>query len=460
MLTQQERVFDEVAKDVVDGAFDGYNGTIFAYGQTGSGKTFTITGGAERYADRGIIPRTLSYIFTHIREHTSSKFKVNISYLEIYNGNGYDLLNEQHATTSLFDLPKVQMQENASGNFIMRNLSLHRAENEEDALNLLFIGDTNRVVSETPMNDASTRSHCIFVIEIDSQKMGTDVRTISKLHLVDLAGSERVYKAGHNDEKTITEAKNINGSLFALQMCIMQLNEKAKGKGNNDYVGFRNSMMTMVLRDSLGGNCNTKMVAAISGEKGNIHESLGTCRFARSVQMIQNDMKKNERVDAGVIISRLKKEVNDLKSELALIKGDNMKDNLTTEDIDRCNVMVNNFIKSDDAGSSLVLPDRLMIDQCFYYFRTLYKNMSTKKGGAGMDLMTSAPQKSIGAAGADTSGGAASTPADQAQKNEEVQRLNLLVKQRDNEIGILLNYLNKQKESGNSGSIPVEQNSF
>ena len=452
MLTQQERVFDEIAKDVVDGCFEGYNGTIFAYGQTGSGKTFTITGGAERYADRGIIPRTLSYIFNHIREHTSSKFKVNISYLEIYNGNGYDLLNEAHATTSLFDLPKVQMQENASGQFMMRNLSVHRAENEEDALNLLFIGDTNRVVSETPMNDASTRSHCIFVIEIDSQKMGTDVRTISKLHLVDLAGSERVYKAGHTDEKTVTEAKNINGSLFALQMCIMQLNEKAKGKSTNEHVGFRNSMMTMVLRDSLGGNCNTKMVAAISGEKGNIHESLGTCRFARSVQLIQNDMKKNERVDAGVIIQRLKKEVNDLKAELALVKGDNMKEHLTTEDISRCNVMVNNFIKSDEAGSSLVLPDRLMIDQCFYYFRTLYKQMSTKKGGAGMDLQLTGPaQRSIGAAGADTSGGGASDPAEAAQKSEEVQRLNMLVKQRDNEIGILLNYLNKQKETGGSG---------
>ena len=221
MLTQQERVFNEVAKDVVDGCFDGYNGTIFAYGQTGSGKTFTITGGAERYADRGIIPRTLSYIFAHVREHTTHKFKINISYLEIYNANGYDLLNEQHATTSLFDLPKVQMQENTTGQFVMRNLSVHRAENEEDALNLLFIGDTNRVVSETPMNDASTRSHCIFIIEIDSQKMGTDVRTVSKLHLVDLAGSERVYKAGHNDEKTISEAKNINSSLFALQMVIM-----------------------------------------------------------------------------------------------------------------------------------------------------------------------------------------------------------------------------------------------
>ena len=94
MLTKQERVFDEVAKDVIDGCFEGYNGTIFAYGQTGSGKTFTITGGAERYADRGIIPRTLSYIFSRVREMTTHKFKVSISYLEIYNANGYDLLNE------------------------------------------------------------------------------------------------------------------------------------------------------------------------------------------------------------------------------------------------------------------------------------------------------------------------------------------------------------------------------
>lgn len=258
------------------------------------------------------------------------------------------------------------MQENTNGQFVMRNLSVHRAENEEDALNLLFIGDTNRVVSETPMNDASTRSHCIFIIEVDSQKMGTDVRTVSKLHLVDLAGSERVYKAGHNEEKTITEAKNINSSLFALSMCIKQLNDRAKGIKGHEHVGFRNSMMTMVLRDSLGGNCNTKMVAAISAVKDNIHESLGTCRFARSVQMIQNDMKKNERVDAGVIIQRLKKEVSDLKAELALVKGEGMKESLTSEDIERCNAMVSNFIKTDDPGQTLVLPDRLMINQCFY----------------------------------------------------------------------------------------------
>ena len=349
---------------------------------------------------------------------TTHKFKVNISYLEIYNANGYDLLNEQHATTSLFDLPKVQMQENQHGQFIMKNLSVHRAENEEDALNLLFIGDTNRVVSETPKNDASTRSHCIFIIEIDSQKMGTDVRTISKLHLVDLAGSERVYKAGHNDEKTISEAKNINSSLFALQMCIMQLNEKAQGRPDH-FVGFRNSMMTMVLRDSLGGNCNTKMIAAVSALKDDIHESLGTCRFARSVQLIQNDMKKNERVDAGVIISRLKKEVADLKAELALVKGEGMKESLTAEDIDRCNHMVNNFIKSDDVGATLVLPDRLMINQCFYHFKTLFKNLEKKKGGSGgalaitADLSTPAKAKA-GAASEETD------PAEAAAKDAEV----------------------------------------
>lgn len=140
--------------------------------------------------------------------------------------------------------------------------------------------------------------------------------------------------------------------------------------------------MTMILRDSLGGNCNTKMIATVSALKEDIYESLGTCRFARSVQMVQNDMKKNERVDAGVIIARLKKEVADLKAELKLVKGGDQKENLTAEDIDRCNHMVTHFIKSDDPSATLVLPDRLMINQCFYHFRNLYHQAASKKGGA------------------------------------------------------------------------------
>mmetsp|Transcript_100909 Transcript_100909/g.139210 ORF Transcript_100909/g.139210 Transcript_100909/m.139210 type:complete len:100 (-) Transcript_100909:1711-2010(-) len=99
-----------------------------------------------------------------MRKETQSDCKVNISYLEIYNNKGYDLLDENHGSKSLFDLPKVKVQENTQGQYCMTNLSVHRAETEEDALNLLFIGDTNRVVSETPKNDASTRSHCIFIV--------------------------------------------------------------------------------------------------------------------------------------------------------------------------------------------------------------------------------------------------------------------------------------------------------
>ena len=114
-----------------------------------------------------------------------------MSYLEIYNNDGFDLLDENHSTKNLYDLQRVGLLENPDGQFVLRGLSVHRAENEEDALNLLFIGDTNRVVSETPKNDQSTRSHCIFIIQVEAQKLGEDVKTVSKLHIVDLSGSER-----------------------------------------------------------------------------------------------------------------------------------------------------------------------------------------------------------------------------------------------------------------------------
>lgn len=178
-----------------------------------------------------------------------------------------------------------------------------------------------------------------------------------------------MHKTGVTDEKIISEAKAINSGLFYLQLVIQALNKKAKGE--QLHVPFRHSMMTMVLRDSLGGNCNTKMIATVSALEEDIQESLGTCRFARSVQMIQNDMKKNEQVDAGVVIHRLKKEVKELNAELKMLKGGNQKDHLTQEDIERCNSMVTTFIKAEDP-QPMILPDRLMINHCFYYFRTLY----------------------------------------------------------------------------------------
>lgn len=121
---------------------------------------------------------------------------MSISYIEIYNNDGYDLLDENHTSKNLSDLPKLIPRETQNEEIILTNLSIHKAQTEEDALNLLFIGDTNRVVSETPKNDASTRSHCIFMIMIEGRKPNSDVKTVSRIHLVDLSGSERIGKTG------------------------------------------------------------------------------------------------------------------------------------------------------------------------------------------------------------------------------------------------------------------------
>jgi kinesin family protein 6/9 len=148
----QDEVFKRVGIAAVQNALEGFNSTIFAYGQTGSGKTYTLTGSPEKYSDRGIIPRAISMLYNEYRNRTDIQFKAYISYLEIYNEKGYDLLDQSHESKALQDLPKVTMLEDEFGNFHLKNLSMHPADTEEEALNLLFLGDTNRAIAETPMN--------------------------------------------------------------------------------------------------------------------------------------------------------------------------------------------------------------------------------------------------------------------------------------------------------------------
>jgi kinesin family member 6/9 len=407
---------------------DGFNGTIFAYGQTGSGKTFTITGGAERYADRGIIPRAISYIFGESKKKTDCNYRVSISYLEIYNEHGYDLLDENHATKELVDLPKVQLLENQNEQFIMKNLSVRRVENEEDALNYLFIGDTNRVVSETPKNDASTRSHCIFIINVEKQKYGEDVSTRGTLHLVDLSGSERIGKTGI-EGLLLKEAKYINLSLHYLEQVIVCLHRRTKGE--NVYVPYRNSMMTMVLRDSIGGNCKTKMIATMSADPDDIDESLCTCGFAKRVSKISNDAQKNEILDPALVIQRLKNEVNELKAELALVKGTNARDHLTGDDIELCKKMVEDYIENKDPAATIPAPDKLAINQCFFYFKYLLLE-ARKKMGSQPALP---PNANI-----------AISNVPNKNANAEIEQLHALLKQRENEILILVKLLDARKQ--------------
>ena len=318
---RQEDIFKAVALPTILSALDGFNGTIFAYGQTGSGKTFTITGGPERYEDRGIIPRTLSHLFSEFRRRSDYSYQMHVSYLEIYNESGYDLLDPslEDNAKALEDLPRVSLQEDEDGNIHLRNLSAHQASSEEEALNFLFLGDTNRTTSETPMNLASSRSHCIFTVFLTATKHGSDVIRKSKIHLVDLAGSERVYKTG-NAGTLLRESKFINASLHFLEMVIVALQERSTGK-KRSHIPYRNSMMTSVLRDSLGGNCKTSMIATMNPDRAHTDESLSTCRFAQRVACVSNAVKVNEEVDPQMVIRRLKKEVADLREELALARG-------------------------------------------------------------------------------------------------------------------------------------------
>ncbi|XP_078254896.1 kinesin-like protein KIF6 isoform X2 [Rhinoraja longicauda] len=420
---KQEEIFENIAQPVAENVLAGYNGTIFAYGQTGSGKTFTVTGGAERYSDRGIIPRTLSYMFGEFQKDSSKVYTTHISYLEIYNECGYDLLDPRHEASKLEDLPKVTIMEDSDQHIHLRNLSLHQANNEEESLNLLFLGDTNRMIAETPMNQASTRSHCIFTIHVSSREPGSATIRRSKLHLVDLAGSERVTKTGVGGQ-LLTEAKYINLSLTYLEQVIIALAEK-----NRAHIPYRNSMMTSVLRDSLGGNCMTTMVATLSVDKRNLEESISTCRFAQRVALIKNEAILNEEIDPRLVTLRLKKEIQQLKDELAMVTGQTRTDKLSEEEKQKLVDQVNGFLEDTDAEASLEIgPDMRKIQHCFQLLKALVKETQQCKPGMQMDNGVSSPD-----------------PNGDVDSVAET-RLRELLQQRDNEINILVNMLKKEKK--------------
>ncbi|XP_067222984.1 kinesin-like protein KIF6 [Chanodichthys erythropterus] len=421
----QEEIFETIAKPVADNVLAGYNGTIFAYGQTGSGKTFTITGGAEHYNDRGIIPRTLSYLYHHFSKDSSMIYTTQISYLEIYNEAGYDLLNPQHEASRLEDLPRVTLMEDSDQNIHLKNLSLQQSANEEEALDLLFLGDTNRMIAETPMNEASTRSHCIFTIHLCSKEPGSAMVRCSKLHLVDLAGSERVGKTGVGGQ-ILTEAKYINLSLHYLEQVIIALSEK-----NRSHIPYRNSMMTSVLRDSLGGNCMTTMIATVSVERKNIAESMSTCRFAQRVALIKNDPLLNEELDPALLIGRLKKEIQSLKEELALVTGEQRSDKLTQEEIQQLEKQVNVYLEDPDCEVTLDLgPDMRKIHFCFSLLKVKVQERSCSQNGVSNGSSPSLMGMSDG---------------EERKSHAELQKLRDTLTHRDNEISILVNMLKREK---------------
>ncbi|KAK0163150.1 hypothetical protein PV327_006858 [Microctonus hyperodae] len=282
----QEDIFINVARPVIISLFDGYNGTVFAYGQTGSGKTYTITGDSKKFDDcSGILPRTICNIFEIIKNNSNISYTVELSYLEIYNENGYDLLDQKQrqVTSRLEDLPRVEIHEDELGTLHLKNLSIHRVKNEQEAMDLLFIGETNRITSETPMNPRSSRSHCIFTIILSSKKLNCNSYNRAKMHLVDLAG---------------------------------------------------NSLLTAILRDSLGGNCITNMLANLSISAFNLEETISTCRFAQRVALIRNDVKLILRKEMKTEMDLLKVENDELRKRIDELNGQLESQRSTERNVD------------------------------------------------------------------------------------------------------------------------------
>ncbi|XP_019367543.1 PREDICTED: kinesin-like protein KIF17 isoform X2 [Gavialis gangeticus] len=291
---------------IFQGVTEGYNGTIFAYGQTGSGKSFTMQGVADPPAQRGIIPRAFEHIFESVQCAENTKFLVRASYLEIYNEDIRDLLG---ADTK----QKLELKEHPEKGVYVKGLSLHTVHNVAQCERIMEIGWRNRSVGYTLMNKDSSRSHSIFTINMEIytvDERGQDHLRAAKLNLVDLAGSERQSKTGATGER-LKEATKINLSLSALGNVISALvDSRCK------HIPYRDSKLTRLLQDSLGGNTKTLMVACVSPADNNYDETLSTLRYANRAKNIKNKPRINED-PKDALMREYQEEIKKLRAILA-----------------------------------------------------------------------------------------------------------------------------------------------
>lgn len=319
--TSQQDIFQVVGQATANKFIEGYNCTIFAYGQTGAGKTYTMQGNSMDLAcngqesqHRGLQPRVFDYIFDKqrtelLKENGGTEFLVKCSHFEIYNEQIIDLLNPASGT--------LQLREDFKRGVFIEGITEQSATSSEEALKIMMRGARNRHVGATSMNIESSRSHSVFSLVLNSKRVKDGVvnMTSSKLHFVDLAGSER-QKSTKASGQRLKEAGNINKSLTVLGSVINSLVEISKGK--KMHVRYRDSKLTFLLKDSLGGNSKTSIIANVSPYSGSFGETLGTLKFAQRAKQIQNKALINEETSGclenlKVEIKRLKKLLNKQK---------------------------------------------------------------------------------------------------------------------------------------------------
>jgi len=303
----QELVYERAAKESVLNLFNGYNGTIFAYGQTGSGKTHSMYGPDNVGEHCGIVPRAVLHIFDHMFEKQGSmveEFSVRCAFCELYNESINDLLDASKHNLAIRESP-------AKGVYIS-DLTWEYAGSEADIFDYLELGQRNRKTASTSMNNTSSRSHSIFQLELTQKRMDGTTR-VARLNLVDLAGSESVKKT-HATGQTFDEAKKINLSLSALGNCIKALTTKT---GSKAHIPYRDSKLTRILQESLGGNSKTTLLVCLSPHHDNYEETVSTLRFAQRAKQIVTRAKVNERQSPEM----MQKTIEALRRELRNVKA-------------------------------------------------------------------------------------------------------------------------------------------
>ncbi|APA11460.1 hypothetical protein sscle_08g062300 [Sclerotinia sclerotiorum 1980 UF-70] len=309
----QDNLHTDLGKPLLDNAFQGYNNCIFAYGQTGSGKSYSMMGYGK---DAGVIPKICQDMFERIGElqkDKNLKCTVEVSYLEIYNERVRDLLNPSTKGN-------LKVREHPSTGPYVEDLAKLVVSSFQEIENLMDEGNKARTVAATNMNETSSRSHAVFTLTLTQKRLDVETKMamekVAKISLVDLAGSERANSTGATGAR-LKEGAEINRSLSTLGRVIAALADLSEGKkkkvGKGNQVPYRDSVLTWLLKDSLGGNSMTAMIAAISPADINFDETLSTLRYADSAKRIKNHAVVNEDANARMI--------RELKEELAQLRG-------------------------------------------------------------------------------------------------------------------------------------------
>ena len=364
----QKRVYDLTAKRILGKVLDGFNGCIFAYGQTGSGKTYTMQGlpGLP-----GVIPRLCTDLFKRIEKAKGKKtFGIKASYVEIYNENIRDLVGHSN---------NINLREHQkTGTVKMLGCTEVKIESEEDIQKLLKLGQSRRMTGSTNMNEVSSRSHAILTLFLKQVTVVGGTTLTSKLSLIDLAGCERVKNTGATGDR-LHEGASINLSLSALGNVVNALTSKKKGKGKKKaHIPYRDSKLTRLLQDSLGGNACTLMICNVSPAAVNVDETLSALRFAKRAKKVQNRAKRNVHADNEQVAFLTAQNLN-LREQIERLEAE--KQNLTDQNLKKVvGGESSTVVKREDTAATLQklanLQKQLKIE----------KGVSTRLMGAKKDL--------------------------------------------------------------------------